>query len=146
MGKGYIQVFSLLRRERRGRRSRRRRHKLNLPAGLAGELAEQLRAILEPTRASRLAGDFRSGKRLAMRKVIAYIASHFRKDKIWLRRTRPDQRTYQARACAACAWGIVPVTKFKACHSANALLCTCGGMSRLGKTPNNAPGAVRWCI
>jgi midasin len=30
-----------------------------------------------------------------MRKVIAYIASHFRKDKIWLRRTRPDQRTYQ---------------------------------------------------
>jgi hypothetical protein len=53
--------------------------------------------VLEPTRASRLAGDFRTGKRLAMRKVIAYIASHFRKDKIWLRRTRPDQRTYQAR-------------------------------------------------
>ena len=71
------------------------------PAGLAGELAEQLRAILEPTRASRLAGDFRTGKRLAMRKVIAYIASHFRKDKIWLRRTRPDQRTYQARTRAA---------------------------------------------
>jgi midasin len=42
-----------------------------------------------------LAGDYRSGKRLSMRKVIAYIASHFRKDKIWLRRTRPDQRTYQ---------------------------------------------------
>lgn len=83
-----------------------------MPAGLAGELAEQLRAILEPTRASRLAGDFRSGKRLAMRKVIAYIASHFRKDKIWLRRTRPDQRTYQARACAACAWAVVPVAKF----------------------------------
>ena len=82
-----------------------------MPAGLAGELAEQLRAILEPTRASRLAGDFRSGKRLAMRKVIAYIASHFRKDKIWLRRTRPDQRTYQARACAACAWVIVPAAK-----------------------------------
>ena len=38
-----------------------------------------------------------------MRKVIAYIASHFRKDKIWLRRTRPDQRTYQARSCAALA-------------------------------------------
>ncbi len=36
-----------------------------------------------------------------MRKVIAYIASHFRKDKIWLRRTRPDQRTYQARPCPA---------------------------------------------
>ncbi len=63
--------------------------------GLAGELTEQLRLILEPTKATRLAGEYRSGKRLAMRKVIAYIASHFRKDKIWLRRTRPDQRTYQ---------------------------------------------------
>ena len=67
------------------------------PAGLSGELTEQLRLILEPTKATRLAGEFRSGKRLAMRKVIAYIASHFRKDKIWLRRTRPDQRTYQVR-------------------------------------------------
>ena len=66
-------------------------------AGLAGELTEALRLILEPTRATRLAGDFRSGKRLAMRRVIAYIASHFRRDKIWLRRTRPDRRTYQVR-------------------------------------------------
>jgi hypothetical protein len=32
-----------------------------LTAGLAGELAEQLRLILEPTVASRLAGDYRSG-------------------------------------------------------------------------------------
>jgi midasin (ATPase involved in ribosome maturation) len=27
--------------------------------------------------------------------VIPYIASEFRKDKIWLRRTRPSKRTYQ---------------------------------------------------
>jgi midasin (ATPase involved in ribosome maturation) len=27
--------------------------------------------------------------------VIAYIASQFRKDKIWLRRTRPNKRQYQ---------------------------------------------------
>ena len=27
--------------------------------------------------------------------VVAYIASHYRRDKIWLRRTRPDQRQYQ---------------------------------------------------
>ena len=40
-----------------------------LTAGLAGELTEQLRLLLEPTRASRLAGDFRSGKRISMRKV-----------------------------------------------------------------------------
>ena len=30
-----------------------------------------------------------------MRKVIPYIASQFRKDKIWLRRTKPSKRTYQ---------------------------------------------------
>jgi midasin len=30
-----------------------------------------------------------------MRKVIPYIASNFRKDKIWLRRTKPHSRDYQ---------------------------------------------------
>lgn len=30
-----------------------------------------------------------------MRKVIPYIASQFRKDKIWLRRTKPSKRVYQ---------------------------------------------------
>ena len=68
-----------------------------LTAGLAAELAEQLRLILEPTLASRLAGEYRTGKRLNMRRVIAFVASHFRKDKIWMRRTRPDKRKYQVR-------------------------------------------------
>ena len=27
--------------------------------------------------------------------MIPYIASHYRKDKIWLRRTRPNKRNYQ---------------------------------------------------
>jgi midasin (ATPase involved in ribosome maturation) len=39
-------------------------------------------------------GDYRSGKRIDMRKVIPYIASNFRKDKIWLRRTKPHSREY----------------------------------------------------
>ena len=60
------------------------------------ELTEKLRLLLEPTKASRLAGDYRSGKRISMRKVVAYIASHYRRDKIWLRRTKPDKRQYQA--------------------------------------------------
>lgn len=30
-----------------------------------------------------------------MRKVIPYVASQFRKDKIWLRRTKPSKRQYQ---------------------------------------------------
>ena len=40
-------------------------------------------------------GDFRTGKRLNMRKIIPFIASGFRKDKIWMRRVEPDQRNYQ---------------------------------------------------
>lgn len=66
-----------------------------LTSPLAQELAEQLRLLLEPTLAAKLRGDYRTGKRLNMRKVIPYIASQFRKDKIWLRRTQPSKREYQ---------------------------------------------------
>jgi midasin len=62
---------------------------------LAWSLCELLRLILEPTRATRLRGDYRTGKRLNMKKIIPYIASEFTKDKIWLRRTHPSQREYQ---------------------------------------------------
>ncbi|KAJ9598091.1 hypothetical protein L9F63_026805 [Diploptera punctata] len=64
-------------------------------AGLARDLSEQLRLVLEPTQASRLQGDYRTGRRINMRKIIAYIASQFRKDKIWMRRTKPCKREYQ---------------------------------------------------
>lgn len=30
-----------------------------------------------------------------MKKVIAYVASQYRKDKIWLRRTKPSKRRYR---------------------------------------------------
>lgn len=62
---------------------------------LAWTLCEQLRLILEPTKSTRLRGDYRTGKRLNMKKIIPYIASEYTKDKIWLRRTRPSQREYQ---------------------------------------------------
>ncbi|XP_063299642.1 midasin [Pelobates fuscus] len=68
---------------------------LLLTGPLSQELCEQLRLILEPTQAAKLKGDYRTGKRLNMRKVIPYIASQFRKDKIWLRRTKPSKRQYQ---------------------------------------------------
>ncbi|XP_053143364.1 midasin isoform X2 [Hemicordylus capensis] len=68
---------------------------LLLTAPLSQQLCEQLRLILEPTQAAKLKGDYRTGKRLNMRKVIPYIASQFRKDKIWLRRTKPSKRQYQ---------------------------------------------------
>ena len=64
---------------------------------LAQRLCEQLRLVLEPMVATKLQGDYRSGKRINMRRVIPYIASGFRKDKIWLRRTKPAKRDYQVR-------------------------------------------------
>ncbi len=64
--------------------------------------------------ASRLAGDYRSGKRLNMKRVIQYIASRFRKDKIWMRRTRPDKRQYQARVLQS--HRVDPCCGCLACH------------------------------
>jgi len=66
---------------------------------LSQDLCEQLRLILEATVASKLQGDYRTGKRILMRKVIPYIASGFRKDKIWMRRTKPSKRQYQVALC-----------------------------------------------
>lgn len=71
------------------------RHYASLTSDLSYALCEQLRLILEPTLATRLQGDFRTGKRLNMRKIIPYIASEYTKDKIWLRRTKPSRREYQ---------------------------------------------------
>lgn len=62
---------------------------------LVSRLGEQLRLILEPTLATKLRGDYKTGKRLNMKRIIPYIASQFRKDKIWLRRTKPSKRDYQ---------------------------------------------------
>ena len=66
-----------------------------LTSDLSYNLCEQLRLILQPTMATRLQGDYRTGKRLNMRKIIPYIASEYTKDKIWLRRTKPSRREYQ---------------------------------------------------
>lgn len=61
----------------------------------AVQLCERLKLILEPTLNTHLKGDYRTGKRLNMRKIIPFIASDFKKDKIWLRRTKPKKREYQ---------------------------------------------------
>jgi midasin len=66
-----------------------------LTADLSAQLCEQLRLILQPSLATKLKGDYRSGKRINMKKIIPYIASQFKKDKIWLRRTKPHRRSYQ---------------------------------------------------
>ena len=64
-------------------------------ADTVGELVQQLRLLLLPTEHTKLGGEFRTGKRINMRKVIPYIASQFRKDKIWMRRNKPHHRKYQ---------------------------------------------------
>ena len=55
---------------------------------LSQELCEQLRLILEPTRAVKLKADYKTGKCLNMKRIIPYIVSRFQKDKIWLRRNK----------------------------------------------------------
>jgi midasin len=53
-----------------------------------------LKAVLEADQAQELKGGYRSGKRLDIKKVISYIASNYRKDKIWLRRSDPEKRNF----------------------------------------------------
>ena len=62
---------------------------------IARRLCEKLRLVMEPLVATKLQGDYRTGKRINMKRVISYIASGFRKDKIWLRRTKPAKRDYR---------------------------------------------------
>ena len=42
-----------------------------------------------------MTGNYRTGKRINMKSIIPYIASGFRRDKIWLRRTKPAKRDYK---------------------------------------------------
>ncbi|KAG4304078.1 hypothetical protein PORY_002442 [Pneumocystis oryctolagi] len=66
---------------------------------LSVHLCEQLKLILEPTLATKMQGDYRTGKRLNMKRIIPYISSQYRKDKIWMRRTKPSKRQYQVMIC-----------------------------------------------
>lgn len=70
-------------------------HYENLTRELSLSLTEQLRLILAPTLATKLRGDFRTGKRLNIKRIIPYIASQYKRDKIWMRRSIPSKRNYQ---------------------------------------------------
>ncbi|KAK5806079.1 hypothetical protein VI817_000337 [Penicillium citrinum] len=67
----------------------------NATNDLSLSLTEQLRLILAPTMATKLRGDFRTGKRLNIKRIIPYIASQYKRDKIWMRRSIPSKRNYQ---------------------------------------------------
>ena len=46
-----------------------------------------------------MTGDFKSGKKLNLRKIVPFVASNYRRDKIWLRRQRPERRDYSIFVC-----------------------------------------------
>lgn len=50
-------------------------------------LEEQLKSVLEPLDQAEYKGDYKTGKKLNLKKIIPFIASNYRKDRIWLRRT-----------------------------------------------------------
>lgn len=62
-------------------------------------LTSQLRLILTPSQSTKLSGAFRTGKRLNIKRIIPYIASSYKRDKIWMRRSIPTKRTYQILLC-----------------------------------------------
>lgn len=62
-------------------------------------LTSQLRLILTPSQSTKLSGAFRTGKRLNIKRIIPYIASSYKRDKIWMRRSIPTKRTYQIMLC-----------------------------------------------
>ncbi|CZT51110.1 related to midasin (AAA ATPase) [Rhynchosporium secalis] len=70
-------------------------HYSSLTRDLSLSLTEQLRLILAPTLATKMRGDFRTGKRLNIKRIIPYIASSYKRDKIWMRRSVPSKRSYQ---------------------------------------------------
>ncbi|KAM0394946.1 hypothetical protein ACHAQC_004784 [Fusarium culmorum] len=66
---------------------------------LSLSLTSQLRLILTPSQSTKLSGGFRTGKRLSIKRIIPYIASSYKRDKIWMRRSIPTKRTYQILLC-----------------------------------------------
>ncbi|KAL8701577.1 MAG: hypothetical protein Q9224_000432, partial [Gallowayella concinna] len=70
-------------------------HHSNTISPLSQLLTSQLQLILTPTLATKMRGDFRTGKRLNIKRIIPYIASDFKRDKIWMRRSIPSKRNYQ---------------------------------------------------
>ncbi|OLN93953.1 Midasin 2 [Colletotrichum chlorophyti] len=66
---------------------------------LSLSLTSQLRLILTPSQSTKLSGSYRTGKRLNIKKIIPYIASSYKRDKIWMRRAVPTKRSYQILLC-----------------------------------------------
>lgn len=55
-------------------------------------LTNLLRNVMECNRSSRYRGDFKSGKKLNMKRLIPYIASGYRRDRIWMKRQTNEKK------------------------------------------------------
>ncbi|PKS10225.1 hypothetical protein jhhlp_001975 [Lomentospora prolificans] len=71
----------------------------NKTQSLSQSLTSHLRLILTPSQSTKLSGSFRTGKRLNIKRIIPYIASSYKRDKIWMRRSVPTKRAYQILLC-----------------------------------------------
>ncbi|KAL8429966.1 hypothetical protein ACSSS7_006238 [Eimeria intestinalis] len=67
----------------------------NRTAASAAALSESLRLVLQPTATGGWEGGYRSGKKLSLRRVLAFVASSQRDDRLWLRRRRPQGLQYR---------------------------------------------------
>ena len=69
--------------------------KYNILRHKGNQMGELFEELLEKKRTTEYKGDYRSGKKLSMRRIIGYIASDYRRDKIWLRKAEPEERNFR---------------------------------------------------
>lgn len=60
-------------------------------------LTNLLRVVMQSNRNNKYRGDFKSGKKLNMKKLVPYIASGYRRDRIWMKRQKSDRKEYTLR-------------------------------------------------
>ncbi|KAL8274975.1 hypothetical protein Esti_001031 [Eimeria stiedai] len=75
----------------------------NRTAASAAALSESLRLVLQPTATGGWEGGYRSGKKLSLRRVLAFVASSQRDDRLWLRRRRPRGLQYRVLVGVDCS-------------------------------------------
>ncbi|UKK01110.2 hypothetical protein MACK_001923 [Theileria orientalis] len=61
---------------------------------LSNNLLSQLRIILEYNYVNSLKGYYKHGKRISIKKLMIFIATNYQRDKIWLKRLKPQKRDY----------------------------------------------------
>ncbi|KAI5184811.1 midasin [Nematocida homosporus] len=61
------------------------------------ELTKQLGIVLEENEKTSYEGDYASGRRLNMKRIVSYVASNGQKNRIWMRKTKTQGREYLIR-------------------------------------------------